>query len=314
MTPMDFAGRVAIVTGAGRGMGRSHAMMLASRGARVVVNDLRGDAGDPASDVVREIEAAGGQAVASHCSVVDDAHGLIEDALAAFGRIDVLVCNAGIMSSERLDEASASDWQNVFDVHFKGTVETCRAAWPHLVSSGSGRIVVTSSSGMLGNEGLTSYGGAKAAIYGFGRSLAFEGEQFGINVNVIMPTAWTRMSTTIEDPAITGIIETHFQPFHVSALVTWLAHQDTRVNNEAFQVSGGRAGRIMMAALPTVRVSESTPEMWVQVQGELLADGRPTALRTTADLFGSELAAADPAILEVVSGDGGIGYNRASGR
>jgi len=314
MATMDFAGRVAIVTGSGRGMGRSHAMMLASRGARVVVNDLRSEAGDPASDVVREIEAAGGQAVVSHRSVVSEAPQLIADAIAAFGRIDVLVCNAGIMSSERLDEATAADWQNVFDVHFQGTVETCRAAWPYLAQSGSGRIVVTSSSGMLGNEGLTSYGGAKAAIYGFGRSLAFEGERHGINVNVIMPTAWTRMSTTIEDAAITGVIEAHFQPYHVSALVTWLAHQDTKVNNEAFQVSGGRAGRIMMAALPTVRVPESTPEMWANAAPQLLADGEPTPMRTTADLFGSELAAADPAIQEVVGGESGIGYNRASGR
>lgn len=314
MATLDFAGRVAIVTGAGRGMGRSHALMLASRGARIVVNDLRNERDDPAAEVVREIEAAGGQAVASHRSVVTEAQALVDDAIAAFGQIDVLVCNAGVMSSERLDEATAADWNNVFDVHFQGTVETCRAAWPYLAKSGTGRIVVTSSSGMLGNEGLTSYGGAKAAIYGFGRSLAFEGERYGINVNVIMPTAWTRMSTTIEDPSITGIIEAHFQPFHVSALVTWLTHQDTKVNNEAFQVSGGRAGRIMMAAMPTVRVAESTPEMWVQAASDLLSDGDVTAMKTTSDLFGSELAAADPSIHEVVSGDGGIGYNRASGR
>jgi NAD(P)-dependent dehydrogenase (short-subunit alcohol dehydrogenase family) len=313
MALMDFKGRVAIVTGAGRGMGRSHAMMLASRGAHVVVNDLAGDA-DPAADVVMEIEASGGTAIASHRSVVDEAGALIDDAIKAFGRLDILVCNAGVMSSERLDEATPVDWQHVFDVHFRGTVETCRAAWPHLAKSGSGRIVTTASSGMLGNEGLTSYGGAKAAIYGFSRSLAFEGERYGINVNVIMPTAWTRMSTTIGDPTITEIIETYFQPHHVSALVTWLAHQDTIVNNEVFQVSGGRAGRIMMAALPTVRVSDSTPEMWAQEQAGLFASGTVTAMKTTADLFGSELAAADPAIRESLGGDAGVDFNRASGR
>ncbi len=313
---MDFDGRVAIITGAGRGMGRSHALMLASRGARVVVNDIPGqDGADPAEDVVSEIRANGGTAVADNHSVVGQGDAIVQTAIDAFGQLDILVCNAGIMSSTSLAEADPADWRRVFDIHFQGTVDVCRAAWPHLVSSGTGRIVTTSSSGMLGNGGLTSYGSAKGAIFSFTRSLAIEGQPFGIAANCILPSAWTRITGTIDDPAIAATLQKHFQPEHVSALVAWLCHQDTGVSNEAFQVSGGRAGRLVMAAYPTVRVADSTPEMWAASQASLLADGPLSPLRSTAEMFGQELADADPEIRHAMnSATGGLGLKPTTGR
>lgn len=316
MSNLNFDGRVAIVTGAGRGMGRSHAMMLASRGARVVVNDLPGRDGErsPAEDVVDEIRAAGGTAIASMTSVVDEADRLVQDAVDAFGRIDIVVNNAGVMHSETLAEAPADNWHRVFDIHYRGTVEVCRHAWPYLVKSGTGRIVSTSSSGMLGNTGLTSYGSAKGATFSLMRSLAFEGQDYGITCNTILPSAWTRITGTIDDPAISASLERYFQPDHVSALVTWLVHQDTKVTNEAFQVSGGRAGRMVMAAYPTVRIDESTPENWAEHEGKLMADGPLRAYTSTSDMFGDELADADPEIRHAMSGEtGGLALKKSTG-
>ena len=312
---LDFAGRVAIVTGAGRGMGRSHARMLASRGCKVVVNDLKSNTLNPAQDVVAEIMATGGVAVYDNNSVVGGCEKIVKTAIEEYGRIDILVCNAGIMSSEWLADASTEDWYAVFDTHFRGTVDLCREAWPYLIESGSGRIITVSSSGMLGNAGLTSYGSAKGAIFSFTRSLALEGERHGITANIILPSARSRMTDTIPDEAILATIEKYFQPEHVSSLVTWLAHQDTHVNNEAFQVSGGRAGRILVGAMPTVRNQESSPEIWAQRAEELLADGPMKPLRTTGEMFFDELADADPEIREALAGAAGsVGHKRTSGR
>lgn len=312
---LEFNNRVAIVTGAGRGMGRSHALMLAARGARVVVNDLARDGVNPADAVVAEILAAGGIAVADGHSVLGECEGIVATAIEAFGQLDILVCNAGMMSSEWLSDATEEDWKTVFNTHFLGTVDLCRAAWPHLVKSGSGRVVTVSSSGMLGNTGLTSYGSAKGAIFSFTRSLALEGEGYGIHANAILPSARTRMTDTIPDPAISATIERYFQPEHVSSLVTWLVHQDTQINNEAFQVSGGRAGRIAIAALPTVRVAQSSPEVWAERAPELFAEGPIRLLRTTGEMFFDELADADPSIREALAGaSDSVQHQRTSGR
>jgi len=308
MSLLNFGGRVAIVTGAGRGMGRSHAKMLASRGARVVVNDLPAAPGEEsvAAAVVREITQSGGNAVANHSNVVESGHEIVETAVDAFGRLDIVVCNAGVMSGALFGDGDPAEWQRVFNIHFGGTVSVLRAAWPHLVRSGSGRIITIASSGMLGNAGITSYGSAKAGIFGLTRSLACEGQASGITANCIFPTARTRMADTIDDPAILNTLQKYFQPEHVSAVVVWLTHQDTRVTNQAFQVSGGRAGRLTMAAFPTVRVSESTPEVWAQNEAKLMADGPLTPYTSTAEMFGNELADADPKIRHTMGDKGGL--------
>lgn len=291
---LDFGGRVAIVTGAGQGMGRSHAIMLASRGCKVVVNDLGGKAVDHAANVVAEIEAAGGVAVADRHDVVTEAKQIVGTAIDQFGRLDIVVNNAGIWIGTTLAETDHQIYKACFDVSYTGTLEMCREAWPHLVKSGSGRIVNVSSSGMLGNSGLTSYGSAKAAIFGFSRSLAFEGVGQGITVNCILPSAWTTMTENIDDEGVQKTISKYFDPNHVSSLVTWLVHQDTTVNNEAFRVSGGTAARIVVAQQPIVRADDMTPETWVKQAPELLRAGELTPLFSTSDLFGRELRDADP--------------------
>jgi NAD(P)-dependent dehydrogenase (short-subunit alcohol dehydrogenase family) len=317
MPLMDLQKRVAIVTGAGRGMGRSHALMLASRGARVIVNDIRsaGSAEDPAGEVVREITGGGGTAIADNHSVVGGASELVRHAIDVYGQLDIVVNNAGILSGTAFADTPAQDWQAVFDVHFRGTVDVTRAAWPHLRRSGNSRIINTASSGMLGNAGLSSYGAAKAAIFGLTRSIAMEGKPFGIYANCIFPSAWTRMTMEINDPAVSATLRRYFQPEHVSALVVWLSHQDTKISNEAFQVSGGRAGRLTMAMMPTVRVADSTPEQWLRHQAQLLADGPLNALSSTAQMFANELADADPAIRDAMkSAGGGLDINPVTGQ
>jgi NAD(P)-dependent dehydrogenase (short-subunit alcohol dehydrogenase family) len=293
---LDFEGRVALVTGAGRGMGRSHARLLASRGARVVVNDLPPAPGEQsaAEAVVREIEAEGGIALANHDSVVGGGEAMVTAAVDRFGQLDVVICNAGVMHTAMFGDCPAEEWHHVSDVHFRGTVEVLRAAWPYLVRSGTGRIITTSSCGMLGNAGSSAYGSAKAATFGLTRSLAWEGMDAGITANCILPAARTRMSDSLNDAAVVEALDRYFQPEHVSALVVWLTHQDTHVTNEAFRVSGGTAGRVMMAALPSVRVAESTPENWAAQKDSLMAPGAMTPIASTADLFGIDLANADP--------------------
>src|SRR5438046_2527093 len=193
MNPLRFEGRVAIVTGAGRGIGRAHALLLAERGASVVVNDLGGsmagegtDAG-PSSTVVAEIVATGGVAVAdtNDVATVFGADALVEAAVARFGRIDILINNAGIMRWAAFPEADADDLARHLAVHVGGSFNTTRAAWPRMVEQGYGRVVMTSSSGMFGLPNNLSYATAKAAVIGLTRSVATGGAAHGLKVNLI---------------------------------------------------------------------------------------------------------------------------------
>ena len=204
-------------------------------------------------------------------------------------------------------ESDREDWWRVFDVHFRGTVEIVRAAWPHLLRSDSGRIINIISSAMLGSPGVSAYGSGKAAIWGFTKTLALEAESTGITVNAVSPSAWTRMTSAIEDPAVTATLQKYFAPEHVSAFIVWLAHQGTQVNNQTFQVSAGRAERLTLAALPSVRVEESTPAGWKRVADRLLSDSTDlTALSTTMQSFENELIGADPSIAEAIRSGPGV--------
>lgn len=189
---IDLTGRVAIVTGAGGGLGRAHALLLAQRGARVVVNDL----GEGADTVVAEILAAGGQARAFRGSVTDVAsvQAMVADTLAAWGRIDILVNNAGILRDKSFAKMELDDFRLVVDVHLMGAVHCTKAVWDTMRAQGHGRIVMTtSSSGLYGNFGQSNYGAAKMALVGFMQTLALEGHKYGIRVNCIAPTAATQM-------------------------------------------------------------------------------------------------------------------------
>ncbi len=208
---IDFKGRVAIVTGAGGGLGRQHALALAARGAKVVVNDL-GGARDgsggsltAAQAVVQEIVAAGGEAIANGASVTDwDAvQAMVQQALDAWGRIDILVNNAGILRDKTFAKMDLADFRLVMDVHLMGAVHCCKAVWPHMVAQKYGRIMMTTSStGLYGNFGQSNYGAAKLAQVGLMQTLALEGAKFDIRVNALAPTAATRMTEDLMPEAV----------------------------------------------------------------------------------------------------------------
>ena len=200
---IEFKGRVAIVTGAGGGLGRQHALALAARGAKVLVNDLgsgvHGEGGSvsPAQSVVDEIRAAGGEALANGASVTDLAavQAMVQQAIDAWGRVDILVNNAGILRDKSFAKMDMADFRLVVDVHLMGAAHCCKAVWPHMVAQGYGRIVMTTSStGLYGNFGQANYGAAKLAQVGLMQTLAIEGAKHHIHVNALAPTAATRMT------------------------------------------------------------------------------------------------------------------------
>lgn len=211
MDKIDFTGRVAIVTGAGGGLGRLHALGLAARGAKVVVNDLggavdgSGGSATAAQKVVDEIKAAGGEAVANGASVTDfDAvQAMVQQAIDTWGRVDVLVNNAGILRDKSFAKMDIDDFRQVVDVHLMGAVHTCKAVWPHMVAQKYGRILMTtSSSGLYGNFGQANYGAAKLALVGLMQTLSIEGAKHGIHVNSLAPTAATRMTEGLLPPEV----------------------------------------------------------------------------------------------------------------
>ena len=191
---IDFTGRVAIVTGAGGGLGREHALALAARGAKVLVNDVGGGA---AQAVVDEICAAGGQALANGASVTDfvAVQAMVQQAIDAWGRVDVLVNNAGILRDKSFSKMDLADFRLVLDVHLMGAVHCCKAVWPQMQAQEYGRIVMTTSStGLYGNFGQSNYGAAKMALVGLMQTLSLEGAKNNIRVNCLAPTAATRMT------------------------------------------------------------------------------------------------------------------------
>ena len=215
MSQIDFTGRVAIVTGAGGGLGRLHALALAERGARVVVNDLggavdgSGGSATAAERVVEEIRARGGQAIASGASVTDAQamQAMVQQALDTWGRVDVLVCNAGILRDKSFAKMDLADFRLVLDVHLMGAVHLVKAAWPHLVAQKYGRILMTTSStGLYGNFGQSNYGAAKLALVGLMQTLALEGAKHDIRVNCLAPTAATRMTEGLLPPDVLELL------------------------------------------------------------------------------------------------------------
>jgi NAD(P)-dependent dehydrogenase (short-subunit alcohol dehydrogenase family) len=254
VTELRFDGRVAVVTGAGRGVGRAHALLLAARGAGVVVNDLgssvagKGADGGPAAEVVAEITAAGGDAVAdaSDVSSPEGANALVDTAVERFGRIDVLVANAGIVRWAGFPEADEGNLARHLAVHVGGSFHTARAAWPHMVEQAYGRIVLTTSSGVFGLPNNTSYATAKGAVIGLARSLATAGAEHGITVNLIAPAAMTRMAGRADDAAD----DDPMAPRLVAPLVAYLAHEDCPVSGELYAAGGGRFARMFVACGP----------------------------------------------------------------
>jgi NAD(P)-dependent dehydrogenase (short-subunit alcohol dehydrogenase family) len=270
MSELGFDGRVAIITGAGGGLGRSHALELARRGAQVLVNDLGGALDGSGSSltaadrVVDEITAAGGIAVANHDSVAtaEGGQNIVQAAIDAFGRVDVLVNNAGILRDKAFHKMDDAMIEAVINVHLKGALYVSQPAYRLMREQGYGRIVNTSSaSGLFGNFGQANYGAAKAGLAGLTRVLAIEGASHGIQVNAIAPIAATRMTQDILGPLADKV-----SPASVSPLVAYLAHEECAVNGHVYSVAGGRIARIFVAETHGVVLSENTSE---EIQSKL---------------------------------------------
>jgi NAD(P)-dependent dehydrogenase (short-subunit alcohol dehydrogenase family) len=242
---VQFQDKVVIVTGAGGGLGRAHALLFARHGAKVLVNDLGGStqgegANASAADrVVAEIREAGGIAEANHDSVTEGDK-IVQNALDAFGRIDVVVNNAGILRDKTFHKMDDSDWDLVYQVHVEGAYKVTRAAWPHLREQGYGRVIFTSStSGIYGNFGQSNYGMAKLGLYGLTRTLALEGRKNNILVNAIAPTGGTRMTEGLIPPQVFE----RLKPELVSPLVVYLGSEACQETSGLFEVGGGWIGK-----------------------------------------------------------------------
>ncbi len=251
MTDLRFDDRVAVITGGGRGLGRAHALLLASRGAKIVVNDpgvsMSGDATDegPAEELVREIKAAGGEAVANTDSVATPEGGkaIIDAALDAFGRIDILIHSAGNVRRGSIDALSYEDFTAVLDVHLRGAYHVVREAFPHMKKQGYGRVVLTSSiNGLYGKSDNVTYAMCKAGFMGLSNTVAIEGQNDGVKSNLIVPAAVTRMSA--------GIDTSQFPPMDpdmVAPMVGYLCHESCSVSGEMYVAVAGRLGRAWIA-------------------------------------------------------------------
>lgn len=254
MSDITFDGRVAIVTGAGGGLGRTYALELARRGARVVVNDLGGSVDgvgsseSAAAKVVAEIEEAGGEAIANYDSVSTEEGGksIVQAAMDAFGQVDIVVNNAGILRDKSFSKMTMEEVDAVLDVHLKGAFHVSLPAFQVMRENNYGRFVFTSSaSGLFGNFGQSNYGAAKAGLVGLSNVLAIEGAKYGILSNAIAPIARTRMT---ED--LLGPLAEHVEPELVTPLVVYLCSEANQFTHQIFTAGGGRYARVFIGTNP----------------------------------------------------------------
>lgn len=267
-----FDGKVAIVTGAGAGLGRTYALELARRGAKVLVNDLGGSTSgegqslQAADSVVAEIKALGGVAAANYDSVV---HGdrIVESAIKAFGRVDIVINNAGILRDRSFARMADKDWDLILDVHLKGTFSVTRAAWPYMRKQGYGRVITTSSgSGLYGNFGQSNYSAAKMGIIGFTTAIAKEGAKSNIYSNVVVPVAASRLTATVLPAESLQM----YPPEKVSSVVMYLCHESCKENGSILEVGGGlvnkwRWQRSKGAGFKGAFTAEDIVQNWAQV-------------------------------------------------
>ncbi len=275
---LRFDGRVALVTGAGGGIGRAHATALAARGARVVVNDLGGprDGVGPSSPVladavVTDIANAGGEAIANAADVADPsgAEDMVRQAIDTWGRLDIVVNNAGITGKGNF--ADPDVYERVLATHLLGTVNVLRAAWPQLVEQGYGRVVNTASSSVFGSSRAGDYAAAKGGIFAFSRVLAADCRNSNIKVNVVMPVAHTRMTAALAHPPTVEWFERWFPPEKVAAFVVLLCHESVPCSGETFIVGGGRAARVVFATTRGYFDLDATAEAYRDHFDEVMA-------------------------------------------
>jgi NAD(P)-dependent dehydrogenase (short-subunit alcohol dehydrogenase family) len=301
MAEIRLDNRVAIVTGAGGGLGRAHALLLASRGAKVVVNDLGGSvdgsgASSKAADkVVDEIKAAGGQAVANYDGV-DTAEGaakMVATAKQAFGKLDIVINNAGILRDVSFVKMTDDDWNKVLQVHLTGSYNVTKAAWPLLRENSYGRVVfTTSAAGLYGNFGQANYSAAKLGIVGLCKTLAQEGAKYNIKSNVIAPIAKSRMTETIMPP---NILE-KLLPEFVSPLVAYLASEQLEDNAQIYAVGGGYISRVAIVEAEGVYIKpdaltvEAVAEQWKKINDLSKAQAFGSAMEAAGGVMKAAMA------------------------
>ena len=302
-----FDDQVVIVTGAGHGLGKSHALEFARRGAKVAVNDLggardgSGASSDAAAAVVAEIEGAGGTAMANGANVADReaVESMVREVVERWGRVDVLINNAGILRDKTFAKMELENFELVVDVHLTGSVNCTKAVWQQMQEQKYGRIVMTSSSsGIYGNFGQTNYGAAKMGLVGFMNSLALEGMKYGIHVNALAPVAATRMTEDLLPENVLGLLE----PSAVTPAVVFMASRDAPTR-QIIGAGGGVFARVVIQETPGVflpageRDAEHVADAWKRIAGsedlvELGAGGEQTMkfLRTAAAELGIDLS------------------------
>ena len=252
MSELGYDGKVAVITGAGGGLGRQHALMLASRGALVVINDLGGAVDGSGSDkgaaarMVDELKGLGAEAVADTNSVATPEGGaaIVKTAIDAFGRVDIVINNAGILRDKAFHNMDTDLVNAVLDVHLRGAFNVTQPAWVKMREQGYGRIVSTASAaGVFGNFGQANYGAAKMGLVGLTRVLAVEGAKYNIRANAVAPLAFTRMTENILTPEMGEKLD----PALISPIVGWLVHEDCDVAGRVFSVGGGRVAEVFIA-------------------------------------------------------------------
>lgn len=259
--PQSLAGRVAVITGAGKGLGRAYALDFARRGAKVIVNNRHRDAAAPSSadQVAREIVEGGGEAIVNTDAIEQDDTGerLLAAALARFGRLDILVNNAGVPEAKTLHKQTAPEFRAVFEINFFGTFNVTLPIYRHMRERGYGRIVVsTSSAGLHSNHGMAAYASSKAALIGLARTIATEGIAHGVRCNALAPYGATQMTESY----LTEDLKTRMDPRYVAPVAAWLVSENCTANGEVFVAGAGRARRAAMVEADGV-VGDLTPEL-----------------------------------------------------
>ncbi|XP_058395136.1 peroxisomal multifunctional enzyme type 2 [Diceros bicornis minor] len=312
-SPLRFDGRVVLVTGAGGGLGRAYALAFAERGASVVVNDLGGDfsgtgkASLAADKVVEEIRSKGGKAVANYDSV-EAGEKVVKTALDTFGRIDVVVNNAGILRDRSFARISDEDWDIIHRVHLRGSFQVTRAAWDHMKKQNFGRIIMTSSAaGIYGNFGQANYSAAKLGLLGLSNTLALEGKKYNICCNTIAPTAGSRLTQSV----LPGDLVEALRPDYVAPLVLWLCHESCEENGGLFEVGAGWIGKLRwertLGAIVRQRNQPMTPEAvkanWKKICDFDNASKPQTIQESTGNII---------EVLSKIDSSGGVSTNHTS--